>query len=358
MASHVLIMAGGGGTRLWPASRKQRPKQFLPLLPGGETLLGATVARVLPSVAAERVWVVTAHDQVDWVQRAAPAVPRANIIVEPKARNTAPCIGLGALEISRRDSEAVLAVLPSDQFVADGVGFRAALDAALHHAAVSDTVGTVGIRPTAPETGFGYIELGPAESRDLYAVERFVEKPDLATAQQYLLSGLFVWNAGMFFFRADRLRRAIAQHMAPLAALLDGIAADPARCAELYPQAESVSFDYGIMERLGRGEVFVVPGAFGWSDVGAWSALPELAPADAHGNSVIGDAPLVAVEAAGNIVYSDRDKSADTVVAALGVSNLIIAVTDGAVLVMPKSRAQDVRRVVQALKDQKRDQQL
>ncbi len=355
-------MAGGGGTRLWPASRKRRPKQFLPLLPGGQTLLGATVERVLPLIPAERVWVVTAADQVDWVRRAAPAIPHANIIAEPEARNTAPCIGLGALEIARRDPEAVLAVLPSDQFVADGALFRRALAQALDHAASADTIGTVGIRPTAPETGFGYIQMGEAIGADdsLFAVERFVEKPDLPTAQKYVLSGRFVWNAGMFFFAADRLRRAIAHHLPKLAQLLDGIAADPSRCATLYPQAESVSFDYGIMERLGPGEVYVVPGSFGWSDVGAWSALPELAPADEDGNSVVGEAGFVGVEARGNVIYCDRSTAEGDagVVAALGVSDLIIAVTDSAVLVMPKARAQDVRRIVQALKDGKRDQQL
>src|SRR5690242_17810834 len=201
-------MAGGGGTRLWPASRKRRPKQFLPLLAGGSgdedpesTLLGSTVARVSGLVPPERILVVTAADQVGEVQRTAPSVPRDNIVIEPEARNTAACIGLGALEVLRRDPAGVLAVLPSDQWVRDAVGYRATLARAID-VARDGAIVTIGIVPATPETGFGYLEVGGETERGARIVERFVEKPDRKTAEEYLASQRYLWNSGMFFFAA------------------------------------------------------------------------------------------------------------------------------------------------------------
>jgi mannose-1-phosphate guanylyltransferase len=341
-------MAGGGGTRLWPASRRKRPKQFLPLLPGGQTLLGATVERLLPLVPAECVFVVTAANQVDDVKHAAPQVPAANIVAEPSARNTAPCIGLGAVEILRRDPEAVIAVVPSDQFVADGAGYRQSVQAALT-AAERGGVVTIGIRPSAPETGFGYIRMGKAVGESLHVVEKFVEKPTRATAEEYLISRQYLWNSGMFFFSGARILGAIRKHLPPLGEILDGIAADAARAADLYPMAPSISVDYGVMEKLGPGEVLVVPGEFGWNDVGSWNAIGEIADRDGDGNTALGDA--VTVDARGNILVAPPGR----VVAAVGVSDLVVVVTDDAVLVIPKDRAQDVREVVRALESSKRE---
>jgi mannose-1-phosphate guanylyltransferase len=341
-------MAGGGGTRLWPASRKRRPKQFLPLLAGGgndpgSTLLGATVERVQGLVPADRILVVTAADQVAEVVRTAPSVPRENIVIEPEARNTAACIGLGALEVLRRDPAGVLAVLPSDQWVRDHAGYRATLERAID-VARDGAIVTIGIVPTAPETGFGYLEIGHETERGARVVDRFVEKPDLATAETYLRGRRHLWNSGMFVFSAKRLLEAVRLHLPELAAILDAIAAEPARTAELYPQAPSISIDYGVMEKLPRGDVFVVPGEFGWNDVGSWSALPTLRPADLHGNTAAGE--HVTVDARGNVLYAEGK----TLIAAVGVEDLIIVSTGDAVLVMPKSRAQDVREVVENLK--------
>ena len=341
--AYVLIMAGGGGTRLWPASRKQRPKQFLPMLAGGETLLGATVARVAGVVPPERILVVTAADQVDEVARTAPSVPPQNIVIEPKARNTAPCIGLGALEVLRRDPAGVMAVLPSDQWIRDSAGFRAAVERALD-VARGGAIVTIGIVPTHPETGFGYLELGDETERSARVVERFVEKPDRATAERYVAGRRHLWNSGMFFFAARRLVEAVRAHMPELGELLHAIEKQPERVGELYPQAPSVSIDYGVMEKLPRGDVFCVPGDFGWNDVGSWSALGELRPADETGNSVA-TAQAVTVDARGNILYGSGKK----IIAAVGVDDLVIVVTDDAVLVMPKSKAQQVRDVVKAL---------
>ena len=336
-------MAGGGGTRLWPASRKLRPKQFLPMLSGGETLLGATVARVQGVVPAERILVVTAADQVDEVRRTAPSVPRDNIVIEPKARNTAPCIGLGALEVIRRDPAGVMAVLPSDQFIRDTDGFRASLERALD-VARGGAIVTIGIVPTHPETGFGYLELGEDTERGARVVDRFVEKPNLPTAKQYLAGKRHLWNSGMFFFAAKRLVEAVRRHMPDLGEILHAIGEEPERAGELYPQAPSVSIDYGVMEKLPRGDVFCVPGDFGWNDVGSWSALGELRPADAAGNTLAAE-HAVTVDARGNILYG----SGKQVIAAVGVEDLVIVATDDAILVMPKSKAQQVRDVVKAL---------
>ena len=341
-------MAGGGGTRLWPASRKARPKQFLPMLDGGETLLGATVARVAGVVPPERILVVTAADQVAEVRRTAPSVPAANIVVEPKARNTAPCIGLGALEVIRRDPAGVMAVLPSDQFIRDTDGFRASLERALD-VARGGAIVTIGIVPTHPETGFGYLELGDATERDARVVDRFVEKPDLPTAKKYVAGKRHLWNSGMFFFAAKRLVEAVRRHMPELGEILHAIEKQPERVGELYPQAPSVSIDYGVMEKLPRGDVFCVPGDFGWNDVGSWSALGELRPQDDAKNTIATE-NAVAVDARGNILYSDGKR----IIAAVGVEDLVIVSTDDAVLVMPKSRAQDVREVVKALESTNR----
>jgi mannose-1-phosphate guanylyltransferase len=340
-------MAGGGGTRLWPASRRKRPKQFLPLLPGGQTLLGATVDRIEPLVPAERIFVVTAANQVEDVRRAAPGVPAENIVAEPSARNTAACIGLGAVEIARRDPNAVVAVIPSDQFVAAGERYREAVALALSVAEKGGVV-TIGIRPHAPETGFGYIRMG--RPRDgAFEVEKFVEKPTRATAEEYVISRQYLWNSGMFFFRAARILDAIRLHLPKLGQILDGIAAENARAAELYPLSPAISIDYGVMEKLAPDEVLVVPGDFGWNDVGSWSAIGEIAARDEHGNAVLGEA--VTVDARGNILVGPPER----IVAAVGVSDLVVVVTDDAVLVMPKDRAQDVREVVRALENAKRE---
>jgi len=344
-------MAGGGGTRLWPASRRKRPKQFLPLLPGGQTLLQATVDRIEPLVPAERIFVVTAESQVEDVKRAAPLVPAENVVAEPSARNTAACIGLGAVEIARRDPEAVIAVIPSDQFVAAGERYREAVALALTVAEKGGVV-TIGIRPQAPETGFGYIRMGRPKD-GAFEVEKFVEKPSRATAEEYLISRQYLWNSGMFFFRAARILDAIRLHLPKLGQILDSIAAarddGKARAAELYPLSPAISIDYGVMEKLGPSEVLVVPGDFGWNDVGSWSAIGEIAAHDEHGNAVLGEA--VTVDARGNILVGPPDR----MVAAVGVSDLVVVVTDDAVLVMPKDRAQDVREVVRALENAKRD---
>ncbi len=353
MGSHALILAGGGGTRLWPASRKRRPKQFLPLLEGNQSLLGATVARLQPLFASDALYVVTAADQVAEVARAAPSLPVGNLVIEPKARNTAPCIGLGAIEVLRRDPEALVAVIPSDQYVAAPEAFVETVRRAMAVAATGAIV-TIGIVPTRPETGFGYIERSDEQpdANGAHAVQRFVEKPDAKTAAEYVGTGRFLWNSGMFFFRAARLVEAIRRHMPALASVLDEIAREPERAAEIYPTAPAISIDYGVMEKLGPGEVRVVPGDFGWSDVGAWNAVAEVRPHDEQDNTRCGE--TVVLDAARNVVYAGPGR----VVAVVGVSDLCVVADEDGVLVMPRQRAQEVRDVVRALETTQRSSYL
>jgi mannose-1-phosphate guanylyltransferase len=347
---YVLILAGGGGTRLWPQSRRRRPKQFLPLLPdgpgdgpGGRTLLSATIARLRPDWPIERVLVITAADQIEEVRAVAPGLPVANIVVEPKARNTAACIGLGALAALARDPEACCAVLPSDQHIADDAAFRRCLAVALDRARAKDRpIVTIGVKPTSPETGFGYLEPGAPTAGGARVVARFVEKPDLAAAERYVKEG-FLWNAGMFVFQAARMLQAIERHLPALGELLGRIRQDPHAAHALYPDAQAISIDYGVMEKLESGEVETVAGDFGWNDVGSFSALEAITPHDAAGNAALGDS--VTVDARGNILVGDRRR----IIAACGVDDLVIVATDDAVLVIPKSRAQDVRKVVDEL---------
>jgi mannose-1-phosphate guanylyltransferase len=234
-------------------------------------------------------------------------------------------------------------VLPSDQWVRDVPGYRATLERAID-VARDGAIVTIGIVPNAPETGFGYLEVGHETERGARVVERFVEKPDRATAERYLADKRHLWNSGMFVFAAKRLLEAVRAHMPALSSILQAIADAPEKTAALYPKAPSISIDYGVMEKLPRGDVFVVPGEFGWNDVGSWSALPTLREPDAHGNTLAGAG--VTIDARGNILYSEGK----TLIAAVGVEELVIVATDDAVLVLPKSRAQDVREVVEALK--------
>jgi mannose-1-phosphate guanylyltransferase len=349
---YAVIMAGGAGTRFWPASRELRPKQLLPL--GGdptESLLAATVRRLAPIVPAERVYIATGAKLVEATARELPRVPRANLLAEPVARNTAPCIGWAAATIARIDPEAVVMVLPSDHYITDEDGFRRVLESALA-AARAGTMTTIGVVPTRPETGYGYIEQGEAIEGGAFEVARFVEKPDRPRAEEYVRGGKHLWNAGMFFFRAGAMKAAIQEHMPALAAGLAAIDAaaargdEPKELAATFPTLPSVSIDVGVMEKAKK--LAVVPGSFGWNDVGSWESAWELATKDDAGNAL----PLggVAVDARGNLVRDLTTAAGKRVYALVGVNDLVVVETDDAVLVIPRDRAQDVRKIVEALK--------
>ncbi len=350
---HAVIMAGGAGTRFWPASRSHRPKQLLPLgADPNESLLAATVRRIAPLVPAKDVYIATGAHLLDATARDLPAVPRKNLLAEPVPRNTAPCIGWATAVIARTDPNAVIAVLPSDHFIVDENAFRATIERALAGARAGYLT-TIGVVPTRPETGYGYIEVGEGEvASGVVPTKRFVEKPDRARAEEYLASGRFLWNAGMFFFRAGDMLEAIRAH---LPALADGLAAiDRAAAAggeddevkKTFPTLPSISIDHGVMERAGK--VAVVRGDFGWNDVGSWQSAWELAPRDAARNA--GPEGTVFVDAKGNLVRSLGSNAGKKVISLVGVEDLVVVDTDDALLVIPRDRAQDVRAVVDSLK--------
>jgi mannose-1-phosphate guanylyltransferase len=348
---HAVVLAGGSGTRFWPASRRNVPKQLLPLAGAGdESLIAATVRRIAPLVPASRVWIATGAHLFEATAAALPHVPRAQLLAEPAARNTAPCIGWAAATIARSDPDALIAVLPADHYIGDEPAFLRALDRALD-AADAGWLTTIGIVPSRPETGYGYIEVGERIAEGTHAVARFVEKPDRTRAEAFIAGGRHLWNGGMFFFRAHVMREAIAKHLPELATGLDRIdeaarSGDEARTiAELFPSFPSISIDFGVMEKAER--IAVVSGEFGWNDVGSWESTWEMSDRDPLGNAL--PAGTIAIDARNNLVRDLTTLRAPKRWALVGVSDLVVVETDDAVLVIPRERAQDVRLVVNEL---------
>ncbi len=346
---YTVIMAGGSGTRFWPSSRRSKPKQFLPLGDGVTPLLTATVKRVAPLSPPERVLIVTRADLADASHEACPEVPAANILLEPVGRNTAPCVAWATYEIFRRSPEAVVVVLAADAHIADEAAFVRALKLAAD-AANTGAIVTLGITPTRPETGYGYLDVGdafPGAPDGVRSVRAFVEKPDAVRATKYVTDGHHLWNAGIFVFRADVMIEAVKKHLPAVADALFRSDLDQAAVDERYPGLPNISLDYGVMER--EHSVAVVPVDCGWSDVGSWQAAWELGAKDDAGNVLAGVEGTV-VDAAGNVVVAPTGK----VIALVGVSDLVVVDTGDALLVMSRDRAQDVKKAVDALTAAKR----
>lgn len=354
----ALILAGGSGTRFWPLSRKERPKQLLSL-EGETTLLRDTVDRLHPLVAPEDVWISTTEGLAGKVRQALPEVPPGQVLLEPVGRNTAPAIGWAVRSLPEAARRGVVAVLPADHRVGDPGAFREALARAERAAGRADRVVTLGVTPRWAETGYGYLELEPAapggeetpggEEREpaegLRRVRRFVEKPTPERAEEFLRSGDYLWNAGIFVFRGQVLLDALARFEPELARGLEEIAAEPSRLAELYPRLPAKSIDYAVMEKLEG--IAAVPLDCGWSDLGSWEALAEVLPRDGAGNARRGD--VLAVDSRENLLFADAGT-----VAVVGVEGLVVVRTGDAVLVCPRERSQDVRRIVAELADRDR----
>jgi mannose-1-phosphate guanylyltransferase len=352
---YAVIMAGGVGTRFWPASRHDRPKQLLPLAGRpGEPLIAATVRRILPLCPPERILVVTARHLTAAMRIALPGLPAGNFLSEPVARNTAPCIGWATATVQRRDPDAVVMVLPSDHFIADEEAFRGMVSAAANLTETA-AIATIGITPTRPETGYGYMEKGAPIGGSAFAVSRFVEKPDRARAEAYVTSGQYLWNSGMFFFRARVMSDMIRQHLPELAAGMERIdrgarAGNEMEAIEsVFPSLPSISIDHGVMEKAES--VAMVTGNFGWSDIGSWQSSWELAEKDANGNAAPKSA--VIVDARGNFVSDLSTDREGRVVALVGVHDLAVVLTDDALLVIPLDRAQDVKKALETLQGRK-----
>lgn len=365
----ALILAGGSGTRFWPLSRRDRPKQLL-ALDGERSLLQATIDRLDPLIAASDVWVCTTERLGEPVREQLPEVPAAQVLCEPEGRNTAPAIGwslqlMAEAETGEMDEDDIVAVLPADHRFADAAAFRDALSAAADVARATDRVMTLGVAPRWAETGYGYLELGDAldgcelDGRNALELDQFREKPDAATAATYLKSGRHLWNAGIFVFRASTLLDALRRFEPDIASGLDALAAEPSRNAEdyreIYGQLPSTSIDYAVMERLpAENAIAALRLDAGWSDLGSWQALsdelPDGDPATG-GNQTHGD--VIAVESDGNLLWADEGT-----IAVAGVSGLVVVRTGDSVLVVPKEKSQDVKKIVDELKRQKRADRL
>jgi len=341
----AIVMAGGSGTRFWPLSTAARPKQLLPLAGGDESLLQATVRRATAVVSPKDVLVVTSQALAPAVREQLPDVPPENVLAEPVGRNTAPCIGWAATRVARIDPDAICVVLPSDHHIGDEAAYADALRVAIG-AAESGEIVTVGIHPSRPETGYGYIETGEALTDGVRQARRFVEKPNRQRAEQFLAAGTYLWNSGMFFFRASRMLEAIREHLPGLGEALDRFAALPAAeeaalVAAEYGQLPAVSIDHGVMEKVD--DVAVVPADVGWSDLGSFASAWELADRDGDDNVLPAEA--IARDSERCYVQATSGK----LVALVGVSDLVIVETDDALLIVPRDRAQDVKAVVTAL---------
>jgi mannose-1-phosphate guanylyltransferase len=342
----AVLMAGGSGTRFWPLSRRRRPKQVLPFA-GGVPLARAAFERVRGLVPPERVLVVTGADQVAALREILPEIPPDGFLVEPAPRNTAPCLGLAAVEAERRRPGALLLNLPADHVIEPVETFRETARRALARADAAGALVTFGIAPTRPATGYGWIRLGPETAPGVHAVARFTEKPDAATAEGFLADGGYRWNGGLFAWRADAFLGEVRTHLPALAEGLDALTADPARLGGIFPGLPEISVDFAVMERTSRAEVCLAD--FRWDDVGSLEALARLLPPDGTGNHGIG--ALLTLDGGSNVVVAPPGH----LVAGIGVHDLVVIATPDVTLVCPRDRAEEVSRLVKELRRRGRE---
>ncbi len=338
----ALILAGGSGTRFWPLSRRSNPKQLL-ALEGDRTLLQATVDRLDPLVPPESIWICTTRSIADRVVEQLPDVPPSQVLSEPEGRDTSAAIGWAVRKILAAVGDDVVVVLPADHRMGRGEAFRQTLERARRVAADGRVV-ALGVEPRWPEPGYGYLELGERLDGDtgLSRVRRFTEKPDAETAQSFFDSGNYHWNAGIFVFLCSVLLRELERWQPELAASLEELDRRPSEeIDDLYARLPRISIDFGVIEKLA--ELTTLPLACEWSDLGGWAALAEILPTDEGGNATRGE--VLAFDASNNLLYADQGT-----VAVLGVSDLVVVKTDDAVLVLPRDRAQEVRRITEELK--------
>ncbi len=357
---YAMIMAGGGGTRLWPMSRKATPKQILPLV-GDDSMFKISVDRLAPLFPPERIYVVTGEDYVSELSKQAPGIPGANFIVEPYGKDSGPAAALGVTVIQKRDPQAVIAILTADHFISQREQFRSVLTAGYEIAQEEDFVVTLGIAPSYPATGFGYIQrgnhLGEQHEFDYYNAVAFTEKPRAKLAVEYLRSGRYSWNSGMFIWTATRammeFQRQRPQMHALLMKLADAVDMPnyPAVLREVWEGIERISLDYAVMENAEK--MCVIPVDIGWSDVGSWGALYDIVDLDDAGNAYRGENDVrIQIDTQETLIYSDR------LVVTIGVRDIVIIDTEDALLVCHKDRTQEVKTAVKTLQANNHDQYL
>jgi mannose-1-phosphate guanylyltransferase len=368
LPAYAVILAGGRGTRFWPRSRARMPKQLLNIV-GKNTMLQQTAARLSPIFRPVNFWIVTNTVQSKEVQKQLARIPKSHVLAEPDGRNTAAAIGLAAIHLRHLHGDALMAVLPADHYIENTKKYRAIVQAALRIAAEPGQMVVLGIPPTRPETGFGYVERGNhvrhAGKLSVYDVLRFTEKPALSVARRYAASGRYFWNAGMFFWRVstymENLRRFVPKTHAALEELAATIGTPRYTGAlrAIYPRLENISVDYAILEpatrQPGNRMVHVLPAEIGWSDIGSWQAVYELLAAaekpsrqSQTADTNISSGPHVAIDADGNFLWSPNK-----FIAAIGIHNLVVVETADALLICPRDRAQDVGKIVKWLEKEK-----
>jgi mannose-1-phosphate guanylyltransferase len=360
LAIHAVILAGGRGTRFWPRSRTRTPKQLLNIV-GEGSMLQQTVERLAPLVPPQRIWTVTNAEQASALAKQLPAPARKHVLTEPIGRNTAAAIALAAIHVRHAaGGDALLAVLPADHHIAHPTRYREIMRAALQEAQKPGRMVVLGIPPTRPEIGYGYIERQgdsiTTQGAPIFAVRGFKEKPELTLAKEYMASGNFHWNAGMFFWRVSTFLDALKEFLPKTYLLIEDLAQHigkrsyPSKLKRIYPKLENISVDYAILERatqhFGAPHVFVIPAEMGWSDVGSWAAVHELLAKHPTENIFAG--PGHTLDAEGNFLWSPGKY-----VAAIGVSGLVVVETPDALLICPRDRAQDVGKIVKTLEDRK-----
>jgi mannose-1-phosphate guanylyltransferase len=348
---YAVIMAGGKGERFWPLSTSKHPKQLLALV-GDQPLIAQAVDRLDGLIPPENIFVVTNADLVEATQKAAPMLPLENVVGEPIGRDTAAAVACGGALVAARDPDAVFAVLTADQVMGDLDVFKATLKGGMDLAEQHEILVTIGIQPTFPSTGFGYIESGvdfaAADGVQFKKAVRFVEKPNAETAQTYLDTGKFFWNSGMFVWSVPTLGKAFAAHCPVMKTLMDELTAYATRgeifqgLEKIYPTLGKISVDYALMEKADN--IVMACGTFVWDDVGSWPALESHFPKDEGGNTLIGECQQI--DSCGNIIYSK-----DRLTAVIGAENLVVVQADGVTLVCPKERAQDIKKMVVMLRE-------